>query len=209
MNHDDVKFFEGHGFSYEYPGFLLYSFAGYDFTVGEDQREGRTDGFCVQISTTDGAFLAGKDCDTRDEVIQLLFFFKANRDLVISELQEGDVVSAGIEADIGKPADVEADDARAQAKAYLCEAEVRAYYGKHGFESMDTGGGCTALTKGQGTESGFYILITEQGGGEIPAGIDSPVTVGLYCEAHGDALAQFNAPDAKTALDRISRGEWT
>lgn len=86
LTDEDVAFFKRHGFTHEYPGFLLYRVFGYDMTVGDDQR-GRT-GYCVQFSRTDGDHLSGKDCDTREEVVDLLEAFAKDHVAIIKALKE-------------------------------------------------------------------------------------------------------------------------
>lgn len=84
-----------------------------------------------------------------------------------------------------------------------------AYY-ERGFTKVNTGGGCMAYYKTV-QEIGMYVLVTVQDDANVPAMMAEPVTVGLY-ESGGNAaevLVQFNAPNTRTALERLRRGDWT
>lgn len=70
----------------------------------------------------------------------------------------------------------------------------------YGLELYGTGGGCDALTATWDTGR-FYWLITVTGDPSVPERDDEPVTVGLYEEASGDAVAYW---DFESTTDAVS-----
>src|SRR4029077_15208635 len=84
---------------------------------------------------------------------------------------------------------------------------AEAFYIKHGFDIVGTGGNCDGFIRHLDM-GGLHILVTAQDQSLIPTEAEEPVTVGLYCEQDSEPLAEFNAPDGLAVMTRLSNGQW-
>lgn len=88
--------------------------------------------------------------------------------------------------------------------------EVEAFFARHGFEVIGTGGGCEAFER-KFPELGAYVWITDAGDPSLPDDLQSRVIAGLYGDrADGtNALAWIEADTAPALMAAIAAGSWT
>ena len=83
------------------------------------------------------------------------------------------------------------------------------FYAKHGYESISTGGGCTAYHKAF-NELGLYVLITSDvgDGSQEPKTLIEHVSAGLYSRNDAQAVGYVTAPSSPQLLAKMCEGLW-
>lgn len=87
--------------------------------------------------------------------------------------------------------------------------EVEAFFGRHGFAVIGTGGGCEALEK-RFPELGVYVWVTDAGDPSLPDDLQSRVAAGLYGDSDDgvNVLAWIEADTAPALMAAIAAGSW-